>query len=174
MKLFSTLIVFLAIATASRAQAPDVIVTDGVVNAPIDEVWKAFTTKEGIEAWMVAKTDIDLRPGGSWRTSYSATSTLDDDTAIQQEILAFDAPRMFSFRTVNPPRTFPFPAAIVKTWTIVYFEPTAEARTRVTIRMLGFSDDAESVRMRAFFEQGNRQTLDELIGWFAATGRTPR
>jgi uncharacterized protein YndB with AHSA1/START domain len=144
----------------------DPIVTEGILNAPVEEVWKVWTTKEGIESWMVAKTDIDLRVGATWRTSYSKASNLDDDTAIHQAILAFDPGRMFSFRTVKWPKNFPFPNAISGAWTVVYFERVTQARTRITVRMMGFTEDAESQRMRAFFESGNKMTLDNLVKRF--------
>jgi uncharacterized protein YndB with AHSA1/START domain len=144
----------------SAAQEP--IVTEAVINAPVAEVWKAFTTKGGMESWMVAKTDIDLRPGGLWRTSYNKDSNLSDDTAIQHTILAYDPGRMLASRTIKPPKNFPFPNAIVKTWTVVYFEPLGDSRTKVTAHMLGFGDDDESQKMRSFFETGNKTTLDNL------------
>ena len=141
------------------------IVMEATINAPIDEVWKIWTTKEGMESWMVTKTEIDLRVGGTWRTSYSKDSNLEDDTSIHHTILAYDPGRMFSFRTVKTPKNFPFASAISKTWTVVYFEPLG-ARTKVTIRMLGYSEDDESQRMRAFFEKGNKATLENLLKKF--------
>jgi uncharacterized protein YndB with AHSA1/START domain len=149
-----------------QAAFVDSVVTTGIVNAPVDEVWKALTTKDGIESWMVAKTEFELRVGATWKTSYSKQSTLDDDTAIQHTILAFDPGRMLSFRTVKYPKGFAFPDAIAKTWTVIYLEPVGERQTRFTGRMLGFADDEESQKMRAFFERGNQQTLDSLIKKF--------
>ena len=140
--------------------------TSGIVNAPVNEVWKALTTKEGIESWMVAKTEFELRVGATWKTSYSKDSTLDDDAAIHHTILAFDPGRMLSFRTVKYPKGFAFPDALARTWTVIYLEPAGERQTRFTGRMLGFGDDQESQKMRAFFERGNRQTLDQLIKHF--------
>ncbi len=145
------------------AATVDPVVTEAVIAAPVAEVWKVWTTREGIESWMVAKTDIDLRVGGNWRTSYSKSSNLDDDESIRHTILAFDPLKMFSMRTVKTPKDFPFPNAILKTWTVVYFEPLDESRTKVTAHMLGFTDDEESLKMRAFFEAGNRTTLDNLV-----------
>jgi len=40
-----------------RSASQDPIVTEATVNAPIEEVWKMFTTKDAIESWMVTKTD---------------------------------------------------------------------------------------------------------------------
>ena len=162
------ILVFLLGNTLLRAASVDPVVTTGVVNAPVSEVWKALTTKEGIESWMVAKTEFELRVGATWKTSYSKDSTLDDDTAIHQTILAYDPGRMLSFRTVKYPKGFAFPNAIAKAWTVIYLEPVGERQTRFTGRMLGFTDDEESQKMRAFFERGNQQTLDSLIKRFAS------
>jgi uncharacterized protein YndB with AHSA1/START domain len=140
-------------------------VTEGVVNAPIEKVWKAFTDKAVIEQWMVAKTEIELKIGGTWRTSYSKDSNLNDDTAIHQTILAFDPGRMLAFRTIKTPKNFPFPA-ITNSWTVVYFEPVGAGKTRVTARMMGFEDDDQGAKMRAFFERGNRTELDALTKYF--------
>jgi len=152
-----------AIAPGAMSASPDIVVTEAVIDAPVAEVWKAWTTKEGIESWMVAKTAIDLSVGGTWRTSYNKSSNLDDDESIRHTILAFDPLKMFSMRTVKPPKNFPFPNAIARTWTVVYFEPAGASKTKVTAHMLGFTDDEESQKMRAFFEVGNRTTLDSLV-----------
>ena len=169
MRVCLILMIAFSAAWPARAQDDGAIVVEGLVNAPIADVWKAFTIKDDIESWMVEKTDIDLRVGGLWRTSYSATSTLDDDSSIHHVILAFDPGRMLSFRTIKTPRVFPWPNAIAQTWNVVYFEPAGTSQTKVTTRMLGFRDDDEMRQMRAFFEKGNRITLDALRKKFGGT-----
>lgn len=154
----------------AAAQPATEIVTEGLVNAPADAVWKAWTTRDGIESWMVTKTEIDLRVGATWRTSYSAESTLDDEKAIHHVILAFDPGRMLSFRTVRPPQGFPWPLLIPDTWVVVYLEPSG-SQTKVTVKMLGYTAGADSQQMRQFFERGNRITMDSLLARFA-TGAT--
>jgi len=145
----------------------DSIATEAVVNAPVSRVWEAFTTKAGMESWMVANGDIDPRVGGRMRTSYRKDADLDGDTAIHQTILSIDPERMLSYRTVRSPAGFPFAATIGQTWTVIYFEPLDAGRTKVTVRMLGYSNDAESQKMRAFFDVGNKATLDALVKRFA-------
>ena len=146
--------------------APDPIATEAIVNAPPDAVWTAWTTPNGMQSWMVARTDIDLRIGGLWRTTYTRDGDLGGDGAIHHRILAVDPGRMIAFQTVKTPKTFPFPSAILKTWTVVYFDQVEDGRTRVTVRMLGYEDDEESQKMRAFFVSGNRATLDALVKKF--------
>jgi len=152
--------------TIAKAASVDPVVTEGIVNAPIEEVWKSFSTKEGIESWMVAKTEFELRVGATWRTSYNKDSNLNDDASIHHIILAYDPGRMLAFRTVKTPGNFPFPNAIAKTWNVIYFEPAGAGRTKVTTHMLGFEDNDESQKMRTFFEAGNRTTMDNLIRRF--------
>jgi uncharacterized protein YndB with AHSA1/START domain len=152
--------------TSTPASAADPLVSEAVVNAPVDAVWSAWTTVDGIQSWMVAKTDIDLRVGGLWRTSYRHDGDLAGDGAIHHRILAFDPGRMLAFQTVKTPRDFPFPG-ILTTWTVVYLEPVDAARTKVTVRMLGYGDDPAAVKMRAFFENGNQATVDALVKKFA-------
>jgi uncharacterized protein YndB with AHSA1/START domain len=167
MKTIATLVCLLPLAAASLATAAtDPIVTEAVIDAPLATVWGAWTTKPDIESWMTARTEIDLKVGGLWRTSYDKSSKLDDDTTIHQRILSYDPQRMMAIRTEKTPRNFPFPTAILKTWTVIYFEPVQPAQTRVTVRMLGFDDDAESQKMRAFFITGNQATLASLARKF--------
>jgi uncharacterized protein YndB with AHSA1/START domain len=157
----------LLVAMPSPSPAADALVSEAVVNAPVEAVWNAWTTVEGIQSWMVAKTDIDLRVGGLWRTSYTRDADLAGDAAIHHRVLAFDPGRMLAFQTIKTPKNFPF-ANIAQTWTVVYLEPAGAGKAKVTVRMVGYGDDQESVKMRAFFEKGNKATLDALVKRFAA------
>jgi len=145
--------------------AADPVVTEAVLNAPVEAVWKGWTTKAGLEAWLVGKTEIDLKVGGIWLTNYNKDSNLKDDTTIEQTILAFDPGRMLAFRTTRAPANFPH-RKITQTWTVVYFESSGAGKTRITARMFGFEDDEESLKMRAFFERGNRFEMDKAMKFF--------
>jgi uncharacterized protein YndB with AHSA1/START domain len=157
-----------------HAASLEPVVTEGLVNAPTDTVWKAFTEKSLIEKWMVAKTEIELKVGATWKTAYSKEADLNDDTSIHHTILAYDPGRMLAFRTIKIPKSFPYPA-VMNTWTVVYFEPAGAEKTRVTARMMGFEDNEQGRQMRAFFERGNKSEFDALAKFFEAgvpqTGR---
>ena len=161
-------VVLLASVLALSAAPSDAIVSETVVDAPADRVWAAFTTREGMESWMVANGDIDLRVGGLIRTSYRKGADLDGDTAIHHTILSFDPGRMLSYRTVKSPKDFPFAGVIGQTWTVIYLDAVDATRTKVTVKMLGYTNAAASQKMRAFFEVGNRATLDALVKRFAS------
>lgn len=163
------LVTSLGMTQASVARAStEPVVTQAVVDAPAGAVWDAFTTREGMESWMVASGDVDLKIGGLMRTTYRKDADLDGDTAIHQAILSIDPGRMLSFRTIKSPKGFPFAQAISKSWTVVYLDPVETGRTRVTVKTLGYDSDPESQKMRAFFEVGNKATLDALVKRFGA------
>ena len=158
-------------AGGSAAEPAEPLVSEAVIDAPVRTVWNLFTTREGMESWAVAKAAIDLRVGAIWRTSYAAGSTLDDETVIETEVLAFDPGRMLAARTTRPPAGFPFPNAINQTWYVIYLEPVGDARTRVVHKMFGFTEDEESRKMRAFFERGNAYELRQLAAHVAGASR---
>ncbi len=165
--MLTTLVLLITMLMAQVATV-EPILTEATIDAPVADVWRAFTTKEGIESWMVGSGDIALHIGGRQRTSYTKGADLDGDTAIHQEILAIDPERMIAMRVVKPPKGFPFPHAIANTWTVIYFQPIDATHTRVIARMLGYTSDEESVKMRAFFETGNRATMSSLAKKFAS------
>lgn len=151
----------------SSAAPAQPLVHSAVVDAPLAEVWKAMTTKEGITSWMVPVGEIDLRVGGKMRTSYTQGSDLKGPDVIENTIISFDPMRMFSIKIARAPERFPFKKAMQHVWTVIYFDPVEENKTRVTCRMLGFDGEEESVKMRLYFLQGNQQTLDGLAKHFA-------
>jgi len=57
-------LVLLAACSAAHAADEPSFVNEGVVPAPIDEVWKVFATSEGYKALGPALAEVDLRVGG--------------------------------------------------------------------------------------------------------------
>jgi hypothetical protein len=80
---------------------------------------------------------------------------------------------MLSYRVVKSPNNFPFAQQIRTTWTTVYFEPIDRTHTRVVARMLGYTSDPESQKMRGFFVTGNKATMDALVKRFSGRVGTP-
>jgi len=154
-----------------RAQDVGPISHEGVVEGPLDRVWAAFTTSEGLRAWLAPHAEIDLRVGGLMRTNYNAQGQLGDLQTIENAILSFEPQRMISIKVARPPANFPFPTAIREMWTVMYFSATGPGQTHVREVTLGFTADPESQKMRAFFTQGNATTISQLQRHFAGRSR---
>ena len=153
-------------AMLNLATATQPLVHFATVNASVKAVWDAYTTTKGIKSWMVAEGTIDLRIGGLMRSSYTKGSDLTGKDVIENKIISYDPEHMLTIQTVKFPDGFMFKNAILKVWTVLYFEPVGEKQTKVTCRMLGWDGSDESTQMRKFFMRGNQQELDELVKHF--------
>lgn len=162
---FVMLFVFLP--NIGRAQDDNQIVHEGIVNAPLNQVWAAFTTREGLESWMAAHAEIELKLGGKMKTQYDPKGKTDDASAIENTILSYEPMRMLSFKVTKAPEGFPFPNAIKNMWTVVYFDSQSEKATRFRVVSIGFGNDKESKKMREFFDRGNAYTVQLFQKRFA-------
>jgi uncharacterized protein YndB with AHSA1/START domain len=138
------------------------LLVEGDVDAPPAVVWNLFTTKEGLESWMAGHADVDLRIGGAMRAVYDPKGSLGDPHTIVNTILAYEPERMLTIKATGLPEGYPFPKSIASMWTVIYFAPAPNGRTHVRIVSLGIPDDEEGKKLYAFFERGNRVTLEHL------------
>jgi uncharacterized protein YndB with AHSA1/START domain len=157
---------FLAVAGAASAGG-NRLTSALVIDAPRADVWKALTTKDGAQAWMVAHADIDLKVGGLMRTHYDPKGKLGDGGSIENTILSFDPERMLSIKNTKAPKNFPFKKAIQNMWTVIYLEDAGTGKTKVSVIGVGYTEDEESQKLRAFFQRGNELTLQRLQKYFA-------
>jgi uncharacterized protein YndB with AHSA1/START domain len=160
-----------ALSRSVNAQDVSLIVHDGIVEAPLEAVWAAWATSDGLRSWLAPHAEIDLRVGGLMRTNYSAQGVLGDPQTIENTVLSFEPQRMISIKVAKSPTGFPFPNAIKQMWSVIYFEAAGATRTKVREVSLGFGTDEESQKMRAFFDQGNATTLKQLQRHFSGTPR---
>lgn len=186
MKRVSLLVLALAVAAATFAQEkpappeltgkltpasyPDgtrVLRHEATVNASPAQVWEKFTTKAGIESWMVPLAEIDLRVGGQMKTTYSKEQGIGGPGTIVHTLLAYDPERMLTWRLDKAPDSAPpHIKAMVGTWWTLYLEPVGERRTRVNITQAGYRDGELWDQAIAHFDRGNAWTLQQLVKAF--------
>jgi uncharacterized protein YndB with AHSA1/START domain len=166
-KYATVVLAFVALVRGAHGQQP--LVTEGVVSAPLDSVWNAFTTSAGLESWMAAHASFDLRIGGTMQAVYAPEGKLGDASTIENTILAYEPSRMLALKVSRAPAGFPFPNAIGSMWTVIYFEEIDARKTRIREVGMGFGTDEESQRMRQFFDRGNAVTLAALQKRFGST-----
>src|SRR5947209_10545485 len=96
---------------AHPASAPTgsekVLVLEVTVPAPIEVVWKAFATSEGLSTWLTPGAVVDLRPGGEWTAHYpggkTGGGTIISFVPEQEIVISAMAPEQFP--TVRATRT---------------------------------------------------------------------
>ncbi|MEZ6040625.1 MAG: SRPBCC domain-containing protein [Planctomycetaceae bacterium] len=132
------------------------------IDAGVDDIWNAFTTTEGLQSWVAPLADINFKVGGKWRANYSENGELGDENTIENTILCYDPKRMISLKATGFPRGFPFAEAAKDTWSIFYFTPVSDTKTKITIVGLGYNDSEQSQKMLAFFKPANKYSMDQL------------
>ncbi len=134
-----------------------------VINAPLGEVWDAFTTTAGFRSWAAPVASVDFRLGGIIEAAYDRNGQIGAPGNIKNEIVAYVPHRMLAIRNVQAPPNTPFDAATFqKIHTVNLFEPLTATRTRVTVTQPGFSSGAAYEGVYKFFAAGNRWSLEQL------------
>jgi uncharacterized protein YndB with AHSA1/START domain len=116
--------------TVARLDTPEkALKFEVVVPAKLEEVWNAFTTREGLITWLWSDVTVELRNGGDWTVHYpggaTGGGTITGYTPQRQLVMRAMAPEKFP--TVRRERT-----------TATFdFEPQG-AETRVTLTQTGW------------------------------------
>lgn len=138
-----------------------------VVPATLDEVWKAFTTSEGLSSFAAPLARADFRLGGIWEASFDPDAEIGDPDNIRNEYIAFVPMRMIAIQTVNAPPDFPHPELLDELFFVLEMEDLGANRVRLTESGVGFGDGEGWDTIWELFERGNEWTLQQLYKRFA-------
>ncbi|WP_447760169.1 SRPBCC family protein [Sphingopyxis panaciterrae] len=155
-----------SVAKQVEADRTTTMVHEILVDATPAEVWTAISTAEGWMTWAVpvawmSKDDPDLI-----EAAYDPASRPGAPDTIQQRFTERVPGRRLAFRTVKAPAGFPHWDDYRNVTSLFEIEPVGKgSRVRLTSR--GYPDNAGGQALLAFFEGGNRMTLDNLRARFA-------
>src|ERR1700733_13484006 len=136
------------------AQKPErALVIELTIPAPRAEVWKAFTTSEGLSTWLTPGAVVDLRPGGEWTAHFPGGSTGGGTilSFIPQQELVLSALAPDKFPTVRAQRTR----------AVFHFESRGDS-TIVRLTQTGWQQGPEWDRAYEYLVSGNAQLLATL------------
>lgn len=106
------------------------------LDAPLQAVWDAWTTPEGVRSFLAPACNVELRPGGPYEIFFNPEEPPGLRGADGQFVLAFQAPHFLSF-TWNAPPTLD-QVRPHHTHVTLRLESLAADRTRLTFREDGF------------------------------------
>lgn len=155
-------LLFCILAWTSPALSAQESITEGFINAPLAEVWRLFTTADGLRRAGAAQAEIDLKIGGILRTQQDLNGKLGNENTMTQRILAFDPERMLALRIEQAPADLPGREALGDVWTVMYFSAAGEAMTHIRIVELGHDDDPASQVLREHLDSSHREMLARL------------
>lgn len=135
---------------------------EGIVLASVAEVWKLFTTTDGLRSFAAPVVHLDFRIGGKWEASYKTDARIGDPENIVNEILSYLPFEMLSIHIVSTPPAFPSPMVAKQVWTVMQFEERGTSQMSLKVSMLGWQSGPEWDQVYAFFERGNASTISSL------------
>ncbi|MFK7799319.1 MAG: SRPBCC domain-containing protein [Aureispira sp.] len=153
--------------TIDSTQKPELVLIQAfTVKAPIDSVWKAYTTKEGWEQWAVPMAEIDLKVGGFIKTNYNKKGHIGDSTTIVVHIVNYVPKRLI---TLQAELTDNFPDFMKKDakgfYNIIYFDELEHGLTSVKSFGIGYKNTPKYLSLMKFFIPANERTLMSLIAY---------
>jgi uncharacterized protein YndB with AHSA1/START domain len=168
--LLAVLLPWLLAMSCANAQplAPDIVVTK-IINAPVADVWKAWTTAEGIEGfWAPKAAKVEPVPGGAFELWFGVNSPEGSRGSEGCLVHSVKPLEQFVFEWNAPPDI----PAIRRLRTLVYvdFKPLPDNRTEVTLRNFGYGTGDDWAKNKAYFEKAWPAVMGSLEKRFAAKG----
>ena len=156
-------ITLLAVATAAFGQSPVKVIKQSTpekalifeVSIPAlrTEVWRAFTTSEGLSTWLTPAAVVDLQKGGEWTAHFPGGKTGGGTiiSFVEGEEITLSAMAPEQFPTVRAARTT----------ARFQFAPDGET-TRLRLVQTGWKSGEEWDKAYDYLALGNTQLLGTL------------
>lgn len=133
-----------------------------VVRAPIEAVWRAWTTNDGLK-FVSRKSNVELRVGGPYEWFLDGEPDERGRRGGQgARILAFAPHEMLSFDWTFPPSIPSLRAGDARTRVTVRFEEIGNGRVRVDFTQAGWQEGEDWDAGYAYFDEAWSFVLDRL------------
>lgn len=143
-----------------------VLIQELTIKAPIDSVWKAYTTKKGWENWAAPLAEVNLRVGGFIKTNYNAQGKIGDSTTIITHIINYVPKRLL---TLQAELTDNFPEFMKEDakdfYNVIYFDELANGDTNIKSFGIGYKNNPKYLSLMNYFIPANEKTLINLIAY---------
>ncbi len=150
------LVLFAGVASADERA----ISKEAIVDAPIAEVWKRWTTRAGIESFFAPEAEIDARVGGAFHIHIDPLAKPGNKGADDMRFMALQEPTMLSFDWNAPPSTPEVRKQ--RTFVIVRLASVDSNKTRVSLHHTGWGDGGEWDKAFAYFDSAWNGVLANL------------
>jgi uncharacterized protein YndB with AHSA1/START domain len=120
------------------------------LNGPVEDVWKAWASEEGVKTFFAPGAHIEPRVDGAYEIFFNPQGEPGQRGAEGMRVLAFEPPRRLAF-TWNAPPTIPSIRG-QRTMVVVELAPEAAGRTRLRFTQLGWGEGADWDRAYEYFD----------------------
>jgi uncharacterized protein YndB with AHSA1/START domain len=125
---------------------------EAVVNGSAKDVWDAWTTSKGAEAFFAPRANINLDLGGPYELLFDLDAPEGSRGSEGMKILSFLPIEMLSFDWNAPPQ-YPSVRRSQHTWVVVQFYPIKPNQTRVRLTHIGWKEGEEWDKVYRYFRR---------------------
>ena len=156
----SAVLVVATLGSGAAAAQERTIRKEVVVKAPLEAVWNAWTTSEGIKTFFAPDARVEARPDGPFEIYINPFAVPGLRGADDMRFLAVQPMRMLSF-TWNAPPHLP-EARAQRTSVVLRFQPVSQAETRVSLSHGGWGDGGQWDQAYDYFDRAWGNVLSNL------------
>ncbi len=138
---------------------------NAVIAAPVDQVWQAWTTEEGVRGFFAPRAKIDLRVDGVYEMLFDSSQPAGQQGSEGCRILALEEPHKLVFSWNFPPSLPTIRGQ--HTEVSVLLEPVADGQTQVALCQTGWQEGGEWEQGYAYFDRAWSVVLERLAARFA-------
>ena len=164
-QVLTTLLAACCLGSASPAPAAErAIDKEVVVAATVDQVWEAWTTREGIRSFFAPDAEVEPRVGGAFHIHMDPGAAPGMKGADDMRFMALQPKQMISFDWNAPPH---LPEARAqRTFVVVRLVAVDEKATRVTLHHTGWGEGGQWDQAYAYFDKAWGNVLGNLLKRF--------
>ncbi|OGC92325.1 MAG: hypothetical protein A2W25_16230 [candidate division Zixibacteria bacterium RBG_16_53_22] len=136
------------------------IIKDVTIPAPVSEVWRAWTTDEGVRSFFSPHTHVELRPGGPFEIYFLMDQPYGLQGSEDCRFLSYVPEKMLSFEWNAPPDFGRL--RDIRTIVVILFEPVSDKETRLKFEHRGWGKGEDWDRLYDYFDRAWGYVLDNL------------
>ncbi len=156
----------MTVLAAGSVAGDRVMVKEVTVNAPLDAVWQAWTTAEGL-TFVSAKSNVELRRGGPYEWFLDLPPDENGKRGGEgARILAFHPMQMLAFSWTFPPAVPELRNADETYQVIVYFKDNGDGTITVQLNAHEWQEGATWDRGWEYFDSAWDSVLERLRAHF--------
>lgn len=121
------------------------------VPAQVSDVWKAWTTSDGVKSFFAPDAKVNPTIGGEFEIYFDKTAPEGKRGSEGCKILALDPERLLLFTWNAPPQYPVVRDGNDKTWVIIELSEMAACSTLVSLTHLGWRDGEEWEKVYDYF-----------------------
>jgi uncharacterized protein YndB with AHSA1/START domain len=149
-------------APGDGAAAERVLRKEVTISGTLEEVWRAWTTSEGIASFFAPQSEIEVRVGGKYELYIAADSPPGRRGTEGCHLLAYVPYDMLAFEWNAPPSIPSLRDANAHTQVVLRFDEAGAGRVRVRFAQLGWGEGEDWEKCYAYFDRAWTNVLANL------------